>query len=482
MLIQHEQRQTLTQRIDPKIILANRILQLSSLELIQSIEAELLENPALETMDDLGCSGDCIDPSNCPYCSQSPKADDDSDDTHNELDTNDLDPDYEPFFANLNVNDEDFDFVGNLEAEMTLREHLTGLLRSALPAADHRIGEYLINSLDERGWLDGTTEAISMELCVPEEEVVRILKVLHTFDPPGIGARNLQECMLLQLRYLREEETGPQRLRMIQIGESLLTEHFDAVSSNRFPRIARTLGISEDDLKKVVEFIRSRLNPFPANQFRPPWEFRPSNNRISVKPDVIVRRTEAGFEVEAVGVEAFALSVNPMYRNLYNEMKTGSGKHNEDQKKHVTEHVERAELFLKNLQQRRQTLKNITRCIVEFQTGFLETGSRQFLRPLTRTKIARALNVHESTVSRATANKFIQLPNQDVVSFQIFFNSSLSVKDTIETLIHEENPKHPLSDQQIVNLLQERGFNVARRTIVKYRESQKILSSTRRRR
>ena len=201
-----------------------------------------------------------------------------------------------------------------------------------------------------------------------------------------------------------------------------------------------------------------------------------------MKPDVIVRRTEAGFEVEAVGVEAFALSVNPMYRNLYNEIKTGSGKHNEDQKRHVTEHVERAELFLKNLQQRRQTLKNITRCIVEFQTGFLETGSRQFLRPLTRTKIARALNVHESTVSRATSNKFIQLPNQDVVSFQIFFNSSLSVKDTIETLIHEENPKHPLSDQQIVNLLQERGFNVARRTIVKYRESQKILSSTRRRR
>ena len=484
VLIQHEQRQSLSQRIDPKIIHANRILQLSSLELIQSIEAELLDNPALEELDDVGCAGDCINPSLCPYCSQRPKNDDadDGDDHQPEIDTNELDPDYEPFFANLNASDEDFDVVGNLEAEMTLREHLTGLMRSALPAQDHRIGEYLINSLDERGWLDGTTETISMELCVAEEEVIRILKMIHTFDPPGIGARSLQECMLLQIRYLCEEETSPQLRRMIQIAEKLISEHFDAVSANRYPRIARLLGVTEDELKRVVDFIRTRLNPFPANQFRPPWEFRPASSRISVKPDVIIRRTEAGFEIEALGVEAFALSVSPVYRNMYNEIKTGQGKHDQDQRKHVMEHVERAELFLKNLQQRRQTLKQITRCIVEFQTGFLETGSRQFLRPLTRTKIARLLNIHESTVSRATANKFIQLPNQEVVSFNLFFNSSLSIKDTIETLIHEENPKHPLSDQQIVALLQERGFSVARRTIVKYRESQKILSSTHRRR
>ncbi len=481
MLLQHEQRQSITQRIDPKIILANRILQLSSLELIQSIESELLDNPALEAMDDAGCAGDCIDPSICPYCSLRSRIDP-NDEQQSEIDTNDLDADYEPFFANLNALEGDFDLIGNIEAETTLREHLTALLHSAVPSEDYRVGEYLINSLDERGWLDGAVETIALELGDPEEDVLRILQVIHTFDPPGVGARNIKECLLIQIRYLKDDSPSPAHCRLIQLAEKLLIEHFDAISSNRYGRIARQMGVSEDELKAVAEYIRTRLNPFPASQFRPPWELRPAQNRITVKPDVIVKRTEAGYEVDVLGVEAFALSVNPSYRTLYNDMKNGVGRHSEDQRKHVMEHVDRAELFLRNLQQRRETLRHITKCVIELQSGYLETGSRQFLRPLTRTKIARILSIHESTVSRATANKFIQLPNQEVVGFNIFFNSSLSVKETIESLIREEDPAHPLSDQQIVNLLSERGFTVARRTIVKYRESQKILSSTRRRR
>src|SRR4029079_19673057 len=157
-------------------------------------------------------------------------------------------------------------------------------------------------------------------------------------------------------------------------------------------------------------------------------------------------------------------------------IKSGRGNHTEDERKHVVEHVERAEQFIRSLNQRRQTLRQITRSIVDAQTGFLETGSRQFLRPLTRTSIGRILTVHESTVSRATANKYVQLPNQEVVSFNVFFNASLSVKDAIEDLISNEDPSQPLSDQQIVNLLAEKGVRVARRTVVKYRESQKILS------
>ena len=139
-------------------------------------------------------------------------------------------------------------------------------------------------------------------------------------------------------------------------------------------------------------------------------------------------------------------------------------------------------MFIRHLDQRKQTLKYITQCIAELQVGFLETGSRQFLRPLTRTQVARILKFHESTVSRATANKYVQLPNQEVVGFDIFFDGSLSTKDAIEEIIQDEDPTSPLSDQQIVALLQEKGITVARRTIVKYRESQKILSSTRRRR
>ena len=171
-----------------------------------------------------------------------------------------------------------------------------------------------------------------------------------------------------------------------------------------------------------------------------------------------------------------------MYRATYAQIKNGQGKYSEEDRKQITEYVERAEMFIRNINQRRQSLRIITHCIIENQIGFMETGSRQFLRPLTRTQIARQLDLHESTVSRATANKFLQLPNQEVVSFNLFFNSSLSIKDAIKEIVQGEDPNHPFSDQQIVALLVEKGINIQRRTVVKYREDQKILSSTRRRR
>jgi RNA polymerase sigma-54 factor len=479
VLLQHEQRQTITQWIDPKIILANTILQLSSVELLQSIETELLENPALETLDDTPCAGDCIDPANCPYCNLRKRALEESERQNESLDIGDVD--METFYGTPD-GDEEFDMMGNLEAEMTIQEHLLGLLRAAVQAEDYCIGEYLINSLDDRGWLDGTTETIALELNVPEADVQRVLEVIQSFDPPGVGARNVQECMLLQLRYLRDEEPTPQRNRINLIAEEMVREHFAFIAANRYQKLARGLGISLDEAKLAVEYIRTRLNPFPASQFRPPWAYRPTGSRSTVRPDVIIRRTELGYEVDVLGMDSMLIGINPVYREVYNQIKSGNGQHSEDWKKHVTEHVERAELFLRNLHQRRQTLRQITKCIIDEQTGFLETESRQFLRPLTRTRVARLLDIHESTVSRATANKFVQLPNQEVVSFNIFFNSSLSIKDAIEELIQDEDTAHPLSDQEIVNLLMDRGIHVARRTVVKYRESQKILSSTRRRR
>ncbi|MDI6828177.1 MAG: RNA polymerase sigma-54 factor, partial [Armatimonadota bacterium] len=166
-----------------------------------------------------------------------------------------------------------------------------------------------------------------------------------------------------------------------------------------------------------------------------------------------------------------------------NELKSGKMKNiSDDEKKHIIDYVERADLFIKNLNQRRKTLRNITKRIIEHQHGFLDTGSKLFLRPLTRVKIAEELGIHESTVSRATANKYVQIPTQEVVSFDFFFNSSHSVSDVIAQLIENEDPAHPLSDQEIARILQERGYNVARRTVVKYREAMKILSSRQRRR
>jgi RNA polymerase sigma-54 factor len=469
VLLHQDQRQVITQRIDPKLIMANTILQQNSLELVQHIEAELLENPALDVLEeDAPCSGDCLDPNSCPFCSQrNAQAFRESAAYETDRD-NYSEAAYDP--------DDEYDPVGNLEAELTLQDHLRALLRAAVPEEDYPLGEYLIHCLDDNGWLDGEPEEIAGELRVDVSDVCRVLKVIQTFDPPGVAARDLQECMLIQLRFLREEGQGN------ALAEKMIRLHFEEVVSRKYGKLARATGVSVDKAKQAIEFVRSHLNPYPASQFRPPWHYKPTNNRSSVRPDVVIRRTEVGYEVEVQGGEALVLGVNPTYREAYNTIKNGNGNVPDHDRQHVTEYVERAELFIRNINQRRKTLRLITKCIIECQQGFLETGSRAYLRPLTRTKVAEMMGMHESTVSRATAKKYVQLPNQEVVPFEIFFNPSLSVKMAIEEIIAKEDPMKPLSDRQIVDLLKVKGIEVARRTVVKYRDSQKLLSSNRRRR
>jgi len=472
VLIRQDQRQTVTQRIDPKLIMANAILQQTSLELAQHIEAELLENPALDIVEEVpACNGDCLDPANCPCCSQRLALASREKEGPEPLD---LEPDL--YVETVYEADDDYDPLGNVEAELTLQEHLRNQLRASLPDEDYWIGDYLISSLNESGRLAAPVEDIAAELGIPQEDVTRVLKVIQTLDPPGVGARDLQECLLIQLQYLREDGRGD------PVAEGIVRHHFGEITKRRYTKLARALGTTPERVRRALSFIATQLNPFPASQFRPPWVYKPTNSRSAVRPDVVIRRTEFGYEVDVQGGESFLLGVNPNYRELYNTIRRGNGHLPEQERKHVTEYVERAELFIRNINQRRKTLRLITQSIIEAQQGFLETGSRRYLRPLTRTRIAQMRGLHESTVSRATANKYVQLPNQEVVPFDIFFNPSLSVKVAIEEIISREDPARPLSDQQIAEMLREKGITVARRTVVKYREAQKLLSSTRRRR
>ncbi len=483
MILHHEQRQSTVQKIDPKIILANTILQLSAVELSQSIEAELMENPALDVLDESSCSGDCIDPGSCPYCSQrmtrsdSPRQDSDS------QDSGEMESDSDSSYQTRNsAQDEDVDPVGNIGAELSLREHLLGLMRASLPREDFQIGTYIISNLNERGWLGDSIESIALDLNVDPAAVERVLLEIQQFDPPGIGARTIQECLMLQIRHLREEDAIGELRRIHDLADRMIRLHFEHLPLHHYEKLARLLKASVDEVKEVIEYIGTHLNPFPASQFIPPWNGGSNSAKSSVRPDVIIRRQEFGYEVEITGSDAVGLAVNPLYRDLYNSIKAGSEQHAEQYRRHVLEYVDRAELFIRNINMRRQTLRQITKCIVDCQTGYLETGSRQFMRSLTRTRVAQILGIHESTVSRATANKFVQLPNQEVVNFDIFFNTSLSIKDTMAAIIHGEDPSNPLSDIQIAEKLAERGIVVARRTVVKYRNTMKILSSARRRR
>lgn len=471
MLIEQGQRQSLSQKIDPKLIMANSILQLTSMELQQVVEQELAENPALEVPEDDPCENCeqprtlCID---CPFRKQTVSADD------QDLSIYELE---QPIDFAADAEDGEADFISNIRAEITLHDHLISLLRAALSSSHWEIGEYIISNINDSGYLEGTVEEFAHEMGKDIDDVGDVLAVIQTFDPPGVGARDLQECLKLQLERLAEDERGnPVALAMVR-------DFWQEMLAGKIGRIARRLRVSAKDILAAIEFVKKQLNPYPGNSFRPPYQSDADDFSSSVRPDVIVRRSAAGYEVEIVGHDTYALNINSSYRQMYEDIKNGGAKkYSKDDKKHITEFVERADLFIRNINQRRRTLRLITKSIVEFQQGYLETTAKAFLRPLTRTRIARTISMHESTVSRATANKYVQLPSQEVVPFDFFFDGSVSVKDMIGDLISTEDKSSPLSDQQIAEILQERGLNVARRTVVKYREAQKILSSRQRRR
>jgi RNA polymerase sigma-54 factor len=198
---------------------------------------------------------------------------------------------------------------------------------------------------------------------------------------------------------------------------------------------------------------------------------------------VIIRRTSTGYDIELTGNEHLSISVNAQYRAIYNEIRSGhASKYSDEEQKHILSCVDRADLLIRNINQRRKTLRSITKCIVDFQHGFLATGSKLFLRPFTRVKVAEILDMHESTVSRATANKYVQLPSEEVVPFDIFFHASQSQMGMVTQLLENEDSGDPLSDQDVADTLTEQGYPIARRTVAKYRKSLKILPSHNRRR
>jgi len=471
VLIEQSLRQSLSQKIDPKLIMCNNILQLTSMELVQAVEQELAENPALEVPEDDPCEGCehprtlCID---CPFRKQQITAED------SDISVYEIEQSVD--FA-ADAEDNEIDFVSNIRAEITLHDHLNNVMRAVLPHEQWEIGEYIISCVNESGYLEGSVEEFALELNTDPEQVEAILAVIQTFDPPGIAARDLRECLQIQLERLEEDDAGN------PIALALVRDFWQDIIAGKTGRIARRLKVTSRDVLTAMEFVKRQLNPHPGYGFRPPYQNGADTAGSSIRPDVVVRRTESGYEIEVAGHDQVFLNINARYRMMYEEIRNGGAKkYSRDDRSHISEFVERADLFIRNINERRRTLRNITRGIVEFQQGYLETGAKSFLRPLTRTRIARTLKMHESTVSRATANKYVQLPSEEVVPFDFFFDGSVSVKDLIGDLIHSEDKTSPLSDQQIANMLQERGLNVARRTVVKYREAQKILSSRQRRR
>jgi RNA polymerase sigma-54 factor len=451
-------------KVSPRLVAANYILELSSLELQQAISQELAENPALELIDVPTCAvcGTELQGSICPRCLQRQKVDEPP-----------------PQFGEANYEeqipqgsvlaDDDFDPLTQVASEQTLAERLLSELGTLLDVQDMPIAEYLVGSLDDKGYLSCSVDDAAYELDVDVRRVRAVLEVLQGLEPIGVAARNLRECLLIQLDYL--ESRGVQQPHAREV----ISDYLMDLGEHKFGKIAHDLHISSDDVAAVWEFVKTKLNPHPAHGFSSTNDRDRDTRSMYILPDVIINRTAEDFELDVVESKRFFLKINPLYAQLGGAPQRDEPSLNADERKHVQQYVSRAKLFIANINQRRQTLYNITRCLVERQREFLCEGIRH-LKPLSRAAIAEELGIHESTVSRATAGKYVMLPTGEVIPFSHFFTPSLSIKDLMKEFIEQEN--RPLTDAEIADHLRQRGINIARRTVAKYRMQLNILPSS----
>lgn len=441
-------------KVDPRVVLSSRILQLGQQELEQAIETELNENPALERLQD----------------EQEPL---DEATILRSVAPHELRPSSEDFEfqRSLPQDDSSTDWIDLASTTTTLLDHLRGQLLAVLPSHLTQVGLYLVECINEKGYLTVAVEEAALATGVSLEDAENALTLLQDCEPAGVGASNLQECLLLQLSGARTIE---QKLARV-----IIKSHLDDFLARKTQKISRRYKV----VPKVVEASFAEilaLSPFPGEAFVFGSHNPSAGRSAGVQADLILTRTEGGWTVEVKGADPTSLSVNREYNRRFKEL-SQMERAPQDEKRHITAYVDRAKTFISSVEQRRKTLTAIGAYLTQCQPGFISTGSYRFLQPLTRAKVASELGIHESTVSRATMDKFVQINNGEIVSFDVFFKPALRVQKMIEEILATENPGSPLSDDRIAQMLADRGVEVARRTVNKYRDRNKQLSSRKRR-
>lgn len=445
------------QRPSPTLVTFTQILALSSYELQQAIQEEISENPALELVDsDDNClrCGERLIVGVCPNC-DGLRGDDDW--TSEGRIEHDYDDDFDPFTL--------------IAAQMTLSEALMRELVTMLDKEDYFIAEYLVGSLDDSGLLDTTTHEVARTLGVEEPRVEAVLFALQEVGPLGVGARTVQECLDIQLRRWEALGAAPPLVRAI------LDEYLVALGEGKYGFIATELRVDYDEVIEARDFIRNHLRPFPIADIHEAEHWRSVSDVPFVAPDLAIqeRQDEPGeYDVIVVESRRAALRINPVYDDLAGMSGSESGDITPEVTRHAKSYVGRARAFTSHINERRRTMKRVALYVVERQKEFLRRGWRELV-PLTRAEVASALDLHESTVSRATSDKYVMLPNGQVIPFAKFFQAALSVQDALREIITRE--KTPLTDAELVSELRDTGYIVARRTVAKYRNQMGILPS-----
>jgi RNA polymerase sigma-54 factor len=445
----------------PELKQAIEILQYNSVELESFIQQELINNPVLEPEQVK------VEVENEPK--KEAKEYDDI------IDIKKLFSDYDGYKNKNRIRNyeekEETTFENYLSTETTLIDHLLFQLQFTLLKGKEKIvGKYIVENIDENGYLHISNEEICNRFKIEERDVENIINIIQTFDPIGVGARNLRECLLIQLRQNNIED---------EIIYQIVANHLNDIADNKINNIAKQLNTSVERVQEVGDFIKT-LEPKPGRIFSSSRDVR------YVTPDVTVEKVNNEYIVLVKDTTAPRLTINHYYRNLLlnKEMEDNTSSY-------INKKLNSALKLIRCIQQRRNTIYKVVKAIVNYQIDFFEKGVIH-LKPLTLKEIADEIGVHESTVSRAINGKYMQCP-RGIYELKYFFQSGVSsaygegisaesIKSIIKDLIQKENPKKPLSDQVISNELNKLGVKISRRTVAKYRDELNIASSSKRKR
>ncbi len=469
----------------PQLQQAIKLLQLSTIDLKQEIQDALESNLMLETEEER--SGEGAPPAE-PATDAAPAANDINNEHEIKIETQAMpdelpvDTAWEELYdsapsapaASGSAGDPS-SFLAQQSSSESLQDYLTWQMQlSHLSPLDQRIAEAIIDSIDDNGYLQAPLEDIQAALGDTEtglDEIEAVLHRIQAFDPPGVGARDPRESLLIQARQLGEEYDS--RERVIEI----LEHHFDLLAAGDQAALKRKLRIGDEELAEAVHLIRS-LNPHPGTAI-------PGDPPAYIEPDVFVSRRQGRWVVELNPDAAPRLRVNPTYAGMIRRADNSSDNLT------LKNHLQEARWFIKSLQSRNETLLKVARAIVEYQQNFFEYGE-EAMKPLVLRDIAEAVEMHESTISRVTTQKYMHTP-RGTFEFKYFFSSHVStsgggeasataIRALIKKLVAAEKPNKPLSDNKIATILAEQGIKVARRTVAKYRESMNIPPSNERKR
>jgi len=466
--------------ITPQLQQAIRLLQLTRLELVDLISQEMKENPLLEELEegreDAEAEESLAEKKEGEPLPETEKTREvkgegeggDEFDWENYLENYNLSPSYKQ--QSSQQGEERPSFENFVSKRTTLFDHLYWQLQlSRFTEEEHKVGIYVIGNLDEDGYLKVSLEDIRSETQLSLEVVEGVLRKIQQFDPVGVAARELKECLLIQLEQIAVRDP---------VAEKIVAEHLSLLKNRNHPVIAKRLGVSLDRVNQAACLI-SKLDPKPGKAFG-------GEVVREIIPDVYVYKVEGEYVISLNDEDMPRLRVNPYYLNIL----TDSHSVVEGDRKYIQQKQREALWLIRSIHQRQRTIRKVTTSIIKFQREFLDKGI-QFLRPLVLRDVAEDIEMHESTISRVTHNKYVHTP-QGIYELKFFFNTGItsiqgetlaseSVKSLLREIISKEDAKKPYSDEKLVQILKDNNIHIARRTISKYREMMKILSSNERR-